>query len=386
MDKYPWINFIVTLKTLPFKTWIHLGECLSKVEHISKVPLTTKVSKEMHLVYLAKGVHATTAIEGNTLSEEEVRLRLEKQLKLPPSKEYLGQEVDNIIALCNEIKDSKIPSEKEPMINCKDILYYNEIILKNIPLPEYVIPGKFRTYTVGVAGYKAPNHNDVQLLMDEYCKWLNSDYFIIDKNNLVLNSIVKAIVAHLYFAWIHPFGDGNGRTARIIEFYILLSSGVPSPAAHLLSNHYNATRSEYYRQLDESMKKRDIGGFLSYAVQGFRDGLQEQLDYIFKQVIDISWESYIYETFRETKYHETTTKRRRNLVLELSKKLQPVPTNEMITLNKKIVDEYRNKTTKTLSRDIKELEKLDLIEKTDKGYRAKKEIILAFVPKTKEIT
>lgn len=55
-------------------------------------------------------------------------------------------------------------------------------------------------------------------------------------------AIFKAVVAHLYLAWIHPVGDGNGRTARLVEFQILLSSGVPSPAAHLLSNHYNQTR------------------------------------------------------------------------------------------------------------------------------------------------
>jgi hypothetical protein len=67
-------------------------------------------------------------------------------------------------------------------------------------------------------------------------------------------AILKAMVAHLYLAWTHPFGDGNGRTARLIEFHILLSAGVPSPAAHLFSNHYNQTRAEYYRQLDRASK------------------------------------------------------------------------------------------------------------------------------------
>jgi hypothetical protein len=95
IEKYPNINFTVNLTKIPFTTWIQIGECLSKIEHISKIPLKPNISEEMHRVYLIKGVQATTAIEGNTLTEEEVRLRVENKLKLPPSKEYLGKEVDN---------------------------------------------------------------------------------------------------------------------------------------------------------------------------------------------------------------------------------------------------------------------------------------------------
>jgi Fic family protein len=87
-------------------------------------------------------------------------------------------------------------------------------------------------------------------------------------------AILKAVVAHLYLAWIHPFGDGNGRTARLVEFQILLSSGVPSPAAHLLSNHYNQTRSEYYRQLDRASKSGgELAPFIEYGARGFVAGL-----------------------------------------------------------------------------------------------------------------
>jgi len=78
--------------------------------------------------------------------------------------------------------------------------------------------------------------------------------------------------------WIHPFGDGNGRTARLVEFQILLQAGIPSPAAHLLSNHYKQTRTEYYRQLATASRSGgNILPFIEYAVGGFVDGLKEQL-------------------------------------------------------------------------------------------------------------
>jgi len=68
-DKYPWITFKVDLQKLSYRTWIQLGECLSKCEHLAQIPLKPITAQEMHKLYLAKGVSATTSIEGNTLSE-----------------------------------------------------------------------------------------------------------------------------------------------------------------------------------------------------------------------------------------------------------------------------------------------------------------------------
>ncbi len=379
MDKYPWINFTANLKALSYQAWIQLGECFSKCEHISRIPLKPSISAEMHKVYLAKGVLATTAIEGNTLTEEQVRLLIEKKLELPRSKEYLGQEIDNILQLCNEIINN-VANGRQSLITIEEICRYNTVILNKVPLQDYVIPGKFRTYPVGVGSYKAVDHNDVPELMNSLCDWLNSLDFQIKELPAIINSIIKAIIAHLYIAWIHPFGDGNGRTARILEFAILSSSGVPSPAAQLLSNHYNATRNEYYIQLDMASKKNDISGFLTYAIQGFRDGLVDQLRYIFYQVLDISWENFVHDTFREHKHTEETAKRRRTLAIDLFQQPEPVAIDKLISISPKTVELYQNRSHMTLLRDVKDLMRLDLIEKTDKGYKTKREKMLAFLP------
>ena len=62
----------------------------SKCEHIAGVPLLPETAKQLYKVYLSKGAHATTAIEGNTLSEEEVLQRVEGTLELPDLREYSG--------------------------------------------------------------------------------------------------------------------------------------------------------------------------------------------------------------------------------------------------------------------------------------------------------
>lgn len=156
---------------------------------------------------------------------------------------------------------------------------FNRLILKDLKLEEGVVAGEIRKVSFGVAPYKGAPAAECEHLLERLCGWLSGpDFQSPDEDRRIITALVKAIIAHLYLEWIHPFGDGNGRTGRLIEFLILVSSGVPSPAAHLLSNQYNLTRTEYYHQLDRSSKS---GGnplpFIEYALRGFVDGLRSQL-------------------------------------------------------------------------------------------------------------
>ena len=271
--------------------WMTLGECQSKCEHLSKYPLRPDVAENIHRMYMAKGVLATTAMEGNTLSEAEVRKLLDGELELPPSREYLAREVQNIVDECNRIL-MRASSGQEVALSTDRIKEINKTVLAGLQLEEHVQPGVIRTYEVGVGLYKAAPPDECEFLLDKMCQWLaDPKYFGGDDDpRSMVFGIIKAILAHLYLAWIHPFGDGNGRTARLIEFQILIAARVPSPAAHLLSNHYYRTRSDYYKQLHfASVGGGDVLPFITYAVRGFLDGLREQIEEVKKQVIDVVW-------------------------------------------------------------------------------------------------
>lgn len=376
MTKYSWITFKVNLAQLPWRSWVKLGECVAKCEQIKSVPLTPNLREELHLIYLAKGVHATTAIEGNTLTEEQVRALIQKELELPPSKQYLEQEVKNIIEACNEIAVD-ISKGNLGDITIEQICHYNsQVLANNVPRAEDAVPGKIRNHSVVVGSrYRAPDAKDVVLLIERFCNWMNSPDFVNKQMSLHF-AVIKAIIAHLYFVWIHPFGDGNGRVARLLEFVILLSSGVPSPAAHLFSNHYNMTRSEYYSQLDKASKIGDPTGFLSYAIQGFLDGLDEQLQYIHHHVVSVCWRDYIYEQFAAHR-SSNTIKRRRDLAVKISEHGEPINKDSILILMR---NEYRSKTERTLARDLNELERMRLVIKKKGGYVANKELMLQFLP------
>jgi Fic family protein len=376
MPNHKWINFRLDLKRLPWQSWVQLGECVAKCGQLKAIPLTPAVKKQLHLVYLAKGVHATTAIEGNTLSEEQVRAVIEKKVTLPASKEYLEQEVNNIVEACNEIA-SDIQANSIAPLTIEKLCRYNEIVLqKNVPRDEVAVAGRIRSHNVVIGNvYRTPNASDAFALTQKFCDWMNSDDFIDNRMSLHF-AIIKAVTAHLYLAWIHPFGDGNGRVARLLEFAILLSSGVPSPAAHVLSNHYNMTRGQYYSQLDRASKLSDPAGFFSYAIAGFRDGLDEQLQFVQHHVIDVCWRDYIYGVFRKHG-SAATAKRRRELALRISTREDPIDKDGILLLMR---HEYRNRTEKTLARDLNELERMQLIGRNKGQYTANKHLILQFRP------
>jgi Fic family protein len=375
---HPWLSFRLNLERAHPLFWVMLGECQSKCEHIAGVPLQPETVEELHLMYLAKGVKATTGIEGNTLTEDEVMKQIRGELFLPPSQDYLKQETQNIIDECNRITD-EIVAGTLPALSPDRIKAMNAAVLRGLEPGEGVAPGGVREHSVVVGLYRGAPAQDCEYLLARLCDWLASETFAPPRGMEIIYAIVKAVMAHLYMAWIHPFGDGNGRTARLIEFQLLISSGVPSPAAHLMSNHYNQTRAEYYRRLDQAS---GAGGealpFLEYAAQGFLDGLRAQIQLVQEQQMRVTWRDYVYEAFRHKR--SAVNARRRNLVLELSNLPGPAPVSRLAELSPRIAREYALKTEKALSRDVNELIKMGLVKRDEKGVRACREVILAFLP------
>ena len=375
---HQWISFRIDLRQASPRLWTNLGEAASKCEHIAGVPLRPAIAEMLHRLYLAKGAAATTAIEGNTLTEDEVLRHLEGRLKLPQSREYLAREVDNIVSACNRIGERLRAGNGA--LTAEDVREFNRQVLANLTLEEGVVPGELRTYSVVVGNvYRGAPAEDCEYLLGRMCEWLSGADFQAPPSMETVYAIIRAIIAHIYLAWIHPFGDGNGRTARLVEFQILLAAGVPTPAAHLLSNHYNQTRTEYYRQLDRAGKSGgEILPFLEYAVQGFVGGLREQLGFIREQQWDVTWENYIHDVFHDKS--SPAESRQRRLALDLAGRGGPVAVGKIPDLTPRLARAYATKTSKTLQRDLVVLEELGLIERGPQGVRAKREIILAFLP------
>lgn len=377
---HPWLRYVVDLRSAPIDLWMLLGEARSKCEHITEVPLLPKTAEEVHQLYLIKGAQATTAIEGNTLTEEEIRRHLAGNLRLPPSKEYLAREIDNMVGAFNHLNYDIMHGEVTPL-SPASIKAFNREILKGLDLEDGVVPGEFRKHSVVVARYRGAPAEDCEYLVQRLCEWIGGPDFTPPAETAgmgLVYAILRAVAAHLYLAWIHPFGDGNGRTARFVEFQILVTAGIPTPAAHLLSNHYNETRAEYYRQLDQASKTGNPVPFIVYAVRGFVDQLKTQLAFMHKQHHWLVWRNYVEEQLDEG--GSEPERRQIRLVLALSAQRSPVAGAGLRELTPELATTYATRTPKTLARDLNALERKKLIERAGKGYRARTEIVRAMLP------
>ncbi len=360
-----------------------LGRCEAMIRVITDTPIDPNYRQSLYMVSLRKGAQATTAIEGNTLSDEEVE-RIQRGEHLPPSKGYLELEVSNIINALTIIRDEVVFQQRDALVSPELILNFHQLVGQHLGEDFEAIPGRFRQsgHNVVVGRYRAPDAHEVPELIETMCRWLRREFHYETGQQTFIDKVVEAIVCHLYIAWIHPFGDGNGRTARLIEFYLLLRAGLPDVASHILSNHYNNTREAYYRHIEAATRETDLTRFIAYAVQGFHDGLNEILDLILANQKKTIWENYIYSVLDASKVTGKTKaviERQRTLALCLPTD-RYCSADELMITNLTVVRLYQGLSSVTLKRDIKALKEKGLVEEQRGSYMGNINLLLSRLP------
>lgn len=384
-ESHPWINFTPrqTNDVHP-RLWMLLGEARSKCEHLAGTPLKPAVAEELNLVTLIKGALATTAIEGNTLSEEQVGGIIAGTYSAPPSRHYQEVEVRNVIDALQRI-DADVQAGKYPRLSVDTIRGFNRQVLAGLDdeVADGAVPGELRTHSVTVGPYRGAPAEDCDYLLGRLCDWLEGPDF--QNSDVAVDfslMLTRAVMAHLYLAWIHPFGDGNGRTARLVEYMILARSGkVPLPAAHLLSNHYNLTRDQYYRELDRASKTSNIVHFVAYAVEGFVDGIRNEIDTVRHQQLDVAWVNYVRETMDQYPSGKVVDRQLEVLLAMESGRWYKREEVEFITPS--VARQYGQAGERMVARDLNRLAEAGLVAKSIRNptrYRARFERMQAFLP------
>ncbi len=195
-----------------------------------------------------KTIHSSLAIEGNTLSEDEVRDIIDGKNVVAPIRQI--QEVKNAIATY----------ELYPTLDAfkeKDLLKAHGVMMQALVDK----PGRYRSGGVGVFGEKgivhlAPPAERVPILMGDLFNWLKNS-----KDHL----LIRSCVFHYEFEFIHPFIDGNGRTGRLWQSLIL---GKLHPLfEHLpVENMVYANQQAYYDSIGESSKQGQSGPFIDFML------------------------------------------------------------------------------------------------------------------------
>lgn len=246
---------------------------------ISGIPLPPLTRDALNRLNIVRAVRGTTGIEGSDLSEGEVEQVLNAPNDspvLPRARNREEREVRNASRVMEAIAD---------MLDRDPTLPLSEEIIREIHRHStdgiaysHSEPGIYRRHPVSAGEYVPPRDGDeVRRLMAEFVQWLDGE------EARSWPAVVRAVAAHFYFISIHPFGDGNGRTARAIESYLLYQGNLNRLGFYSLSNFYYRRRAEYIEILD--FVRFRAGGSLNPFLVFAADGLLEELQLIRDEVL-----------------------------------------------------------------------------------------------------
>jgi cell filamentation protein, protein adenylyltransferase len=199
-----------------------------------------------------RNTHSSTAIEGNPLTLEQVRL-LEEGRALPAESERARREVLNYLAGLRFIERQA----KKKRIGHEDVQKLHGIIAAGVM--DQGRPGRYREIRVRVGRYLPPAPEMVSGLMAELLEWWQG-------RSAKWSPVISSAVVHYRFEAIHPFADGNGRTGRALALWELYRRGFDTHHIFSVDEVYWEDRPRYYAALDAVRRQgEELTGWLEYT-------------------------------------------------------------------------------------------------------------------------
>jgi len=214
----------------------------------------------------ARNAHSSTAIEGNSLTLEEVRaVEAGEELTVPAR---IRREVVNYFAALRHV-------EKQA---AKKRLTHDDVLRLHATMAGEVMDqgeaGRYRSMRVRVGSYLPPPPEEVSGLMFEFLEWWNTDA-------PKLSPVLSSAIVHYRFEAIHPFADGNGRTGRALALWELYRRGFDTHHVFSVDEFYWEDRARYYAALQAVREEGDdLTSWLEYSAEG----LQQTLERVWQRI------------------------------------------------------------------------------------------------------
>jgi Fic family protein len=236
-----------------------LTQVSEKIGEVNAIQLN-RPPAELRKSNRIKTIQSSLAIEGNTITEEQITALLNNKRILAPQKDI--QEVQNAIEVYDKLHDYRA-------YQVKSLLSAHKMLMKGL-ISE---AGKLRSGNVGIVkGSKithvAPPGNIVNGLLNELLAYVKSDPDPI---------LLKSCVFHYEFEFIHPFADGNGRMGRLWQTVILMNK-YPLFEYLPIESVIKANQEKYYEALNKSDSYGHCTPFLVFILQSMLKALNSLLD------------------------------------------------------------------------------------------------------------
>jgi Fic family protein len=245
-------------------------------EVINILPITGKVIASLRETARLMTTHYSTQIEGNTLTPEEVGKIAKGQQGGFPGRERDEKEVWNYF-LALEFVEEQL--RQDVPLSEKLIKTIHELVYSGSKKQSHYREGQnvIKDGNTGSIVYMPPEAHDIIPMMEALTNWINEQ--IKDKE---LPAPIIAALAHYQFATIHPYYDGNGRTARLLTTFILHKTGYGMKGIYSLEEYYAKNLQGYYNALTIGgshnyyfgRAEADISPFLEYFTEGMAIAFQ----------------------------------------------------------------------------------------------------------------
>ena len=265
---------------------------------IDRAKLLPKHELRLRRQALIRMTHSSTAIEGNLLNIRQVEDLL--------ANKKIGASSRDIFEVQNYLKALKYIQQvvgKKQAITEKIILKVHQLVTANtLPAgqsghyrlgPVYVVRRRYGQPQEIV--YTGPAASQVAGLMKDLAVWIKQS---AEKE---IHPIIVAGIVHQELAAIHPFNDGNGRTARALATLILYERGYDFRRLFALEDYYNQDRPKYYTAINIGKnygeRRVDFSPWLEYFVKGFKqevDGIKEKIASLSLRKVDEKIQSKVY--------------------------------------------------------------------------------------------
>lgn len=320
---------------------------------LAATPILPNFADHLDRELIRRSVFSTAAIEGNPLSEERVGEILNEPSVL--RSERADQEIDNLGRAYARFAVAPRDKPRAPLVVSEEyVREINRLVTTNIDV-EHHSPGMYRNVPVevGDAGhggvYKPPkSHEDIKTLMAAFVEWINSEEVLAE------GPPIRAFLAHYHLALIHPFRDGNGRTARLLEAAILTQSGyrfIPQT----LSNHYYTNTDDYYVAFRAAEKTAgdDVSPFLSFCFRMLVLAVEEVQERVHWHIRLLALRDF----YNFSLQRRDISKRQYDLLQILLTRGEASFTLQDLFLDPVFAPLYRRVSERTARRDLERLEK-----------------------------
>lgn len=264
----------------------HIAEISAARETILNAPILPQWEVKLRKEAILKMTHHSTSIEGNRLALEQVKDLLAGEEV--PAWEKDKTEVENYVKVLEYI--DQLGAKGGQRITEEIILEIHRLTIKE--LLEESETGHYRKLPVAVVNgfgrtvFQPPAAEKVPELMRDFVAWLNS------KEVTELYPVLVSGIAHYELVRIHPFADGNGRTARALATLILYLRGFDTKRFFALDDYYNEDRGRYYAALQTvDPETIDITEWLEY----FTEGVSVSMRRVKRVITDLSLDQRLKE-------------------------------------------------------------------------------------------